>query len=135
MAKTERVTVRIASAKIHRLEEILTRHDRPLNPQTRATMVEEVLTLAGRIFDLDDSLLLTTLEDLEGFRDEVIENADRLIVQSVKESVAALYGEDIEAERSIDGRYFTLRRAGDTRSARLPSSRAELSRPNLEQIR
>ena len=66
-------------------------------------MVEEVLTLAGRIFDLDDSLLLTTLEDLEGFRDEVIENADRLIVQSVKESVAALYGEDIEAERSIDG--------------------------------
>ena len=65
----------------------------------------------------------------------MIENADRLVVQSVKESVAALYGEDIEAERSIDGRYFTLRRAGDTRTARLPSSRAELSRPNLEHVR
>ena len=51
---TDRVTVRIAEAAILRLEEVLTRSDRPLNPQTRATMVEEVLTLSARIFDQDD---------------------------------------------------------------------------------
>ena len=44
---TDRVTVRIAKAAILRLEEVLTRSDRPLNPQTRATMIEEVLD-AGR---------------------------------------------------------------------------------------
>ena len=48
---TDRVTVRIAEAAILRLEEVLTRAERPLNPRTRATMVEEVLALAARIFD------------------------------------------------------------------------------------
>ena len=135
MAQTHRVTVRIAEAAILRLEEILTRQDRPLNPKSRAAMVEQVLTLAGRIFDVDDGLLLTTREDLSRWVDESVEIADRLIVQSVKAAVADLYGEDIEAERSIDGRYFTLRRADDTRTARLPNSRAELSVPNLEHVR
>ena len=132
---TDRVTVRIAEAAILRLEEVLTRAERPLNPRTRATMVEEILALAARIFDLDDGLVLTTLEDLEGFRDEVIEIADRECLRAAKEAVSDLYGHEIEAVRSLDGQYFTLRRAGDTRKARLPSSRAELSVPNLERVR
>ena len=132
---TDRVTVRIAEAAILRLEEVLTRAERPLNPRTRATMVEEILALVSRIFDLDDGLLLTTREDLSRWVDESVEIADRLIVQSVKAAVIDLYGEQVEAERSLDGQYFTLRRAGDTRTARLPSSRAELSVPNLERVR
>ena len=110
MAKTERVTVRIASAKIRRLEEILTRQDRPLNPQTRATMVEEVLTLAARIFDLDDGLVLTTLEDLEGFRDEVVQVADVASVTAARLSVEDLFDEKVKVERSLDGSAFTISR-------------------------
>ena len=119
MAKTERVTVRIASAKIRRLEEILTRQDRPLNPQTRATMVEEVLTLAARIFDLDDGLVLTTLEDLEGFRDEVVQISDRASVSAARLSIEDLFDEKVKVERSLDGSAFTIsREPGPTVSGR-----------------
>ena len=124
---TDRVTVRIAEAAILRLEEVLTRSDRPLNPQTRATMVEEVLTLAARIFDNDDGLLLTTREDLEGFRDEVIQIADVAAVTNARSSIQDLFDEQVTVERSLDGRYFTVARAdgstGNGRTHRLPSTR------------
>ena len=124
---TDRVTVRIAKAAILRLEEVLTRSDRPLNPQTRATMIEEVLKLAARIFDLDDGLVLTTLEDLEGFRDEVIQIADVAAVTNARSSIQDLFDEQVTVERSLDGRYFTVARAdgatGNGRTHRVPSTR------------
>ena len=42
----------------------------------------------------------------------------------------------IEAERSIENPVLHVsRRSGDTRTERLPSSRAELSRPRVEHVR
>ena len=127
MVKTKRVTVRIAEAAILRLEEILTRQDRPLNPQTRATMVEEVLTLASRIFDNSDGLLLTNREDLEVFRDEVIQVADVAAVTNARLSIEDLFDEKVKVERSLDGSSFTIsREPGPTvsgRPYRVPSTR------------
>ena len=124
---TDRVTVRIAEAAILRLEEVLTRSDRPLNPQTRATMVEEVLTLSARIFDQDDEILLTTRSDLETFRDEVVQVADVAAVTNARSSIQDLFDEQVTVERSLDGRYFTVARAdgstGNGRTHRVPSTR------------
>ena len=133
MPGKERISIRIEVAGLARLEKVL--ELRAVNPKSRAGLIEEIVSLAERIFDPKDETILTTTPYLTAYRDQLREIADRLCVQSAKEAVADLYGEDIEAERSIDGRYFTLRRAGDTRTARLPSSRAELSRPNLEHVR
>ena len=133
MPGKERISIRIEVAGLARLEKVL--ELRAMNPKSRAGLIEEIVSLAERIFDPKDETILTTTPYLETYRDQLRETADRLCVSSVREAISDLFDEEIEAERSIDGRYFTLHRAGDTRTARLPSSRAELLRPNLEHVR
>ena len=65
MTQKRRATVRVDEEPLAHLEKVLV--GRPILPGSRAQLVEEILRLAARIFDLDDSLVLTTWRTWRAF--------------------------------------------------------------------
>ena len=101
MTQKRRATVRVDEEPLAHLEKVLV--GRPILPGSRAQLVEEILRLAGRVFDPKDELLLATRTDLESFRERLIERADREVVSAVRAAVEDLFDEEVEIERSLDG--------------------------------